>query len=140
VADLSTAAPTVTAILASSEACDRVRSLPGACSIGPNEVAVVGEASLTALRHAVERIDPDAVVHDVSEGWTVHTISGEGSRDAFARLSELELPASGFVQGAIARIGVRVLVDGDRIDVLVPSMLAAHLRERIEDESGELLG
>ena len=138
-AELSTMTPAVTTVLASAEACERVSALPGACAISLGEVAIVGDASITALRQAVERIDPDAVVRDVSEGWAMHTIWGGGAREAFARLSELELPASGFVQGAVARIGVRVLVDGDRVDLLVPSMLAAHLRERIEDECGDLL-
>ena len=138
-AELSTSAPTVTAVLASPDACERVSALPGACPISRGEVAIVGDASITALRQAVQRIDPDAVVRDVSDGWAMYTISGERARDAFARLSELELPTSGFVQGAVARIGVRVLVEGDRVDLLVPSMLAAHLRERIQDECRELL-
>jgi len=43
------------------------------------------------------------------------------------------------VQGAVARVGVRVLVEGDRVDLLVPSMLATHVLERIEDECRELL-
>jgi sarcosine oxidase gamma subunit len=139
VAELSTTVPAVTAVLASPEACERVSALPGACAISPGEVAIVGDASITALRRAVERIDPDAVVRDVSDGWVMHTISGEGAREAFARLSELELPASGFAQGAVARVGVRVLVDGDRVALVVPAMLASHLRERIEDECSELL-
>ena len=138
-AELTTTRPNVTAVLASAEACERVNTLPGACPVSPFEVAIVGDASVTALRQAVERVDPDAVVRDVSDGWVLHTLSGPDARDAFARVSELELPASGFVQGAVARIGVRVLVIGERIDLLVPSMLAAHLRERIEDECGELL-
>lgn len=138
-AELSTILPGVAAVLASAEACERVSALPGACPLSPVEVAIVGDASITALRQVVERVDPDAVVSDVSDGWVVHRLEGPGSREAFARLSELMLPASGFVQGAVARIGVRVLVDGDRLDLLVPSMLAAHLRERIEDECRELL-
>ena len=138
-AELSSTMPAVIAVLATPEACERVSALRGACAVSPGEVAIVGDASITALRQAVERIDADAVVRDVSEGWAMHTISGDGAREAFARLSELELPASGFVQGAVARIGIRVLVAGDRLDLLVPSMLAAHLRERIEDECGDLL-
>lgn len=138
-AELSTTRPSVAAILAASEACERVSALPGACPISPVEVAVVGDASITALRQAVQRADADAVVRDVSDGWVLHTLEGPGARDAFARLSELELPTSGFVQGAVARIGVRVLVEGDRVDLLVPSMFAAYLRERIEDECRELL-
>ena len=138
-ADLSTTRPVVTTVLGSAQACERVKELPGACPVSPGEVAIVGDASLTALRQAVERVDPDAVVRDVSDGWVMHTLEGPGARDAFARLSELELPATGFVQGAVARVGVRVLVDGERVDLLVPSMLAEHVRERIEDECRELL-
>lgn len=138
-AELSTSPPVVIAVGASAEACERVSALPGACPVSPVEVAIVGDLSITAVRQAVQRVDPDAVVRDVSDGWVVHTLRGPDARLAFARLSELELPASGFVQGAVARVGVRVLVDGDRIDLLVPSMLASHLRERIEDECRELL-
>jgi sarcosine oxidase gamma subunit len=139
VAELSTTLPSITVVLASAEACERVSALPGACPVSPVEVAIMGDASITALRQAVERVDPDALVRDVSDGWVLHTLEGPGARYAFGRLSELELPTSGFVQGAVARIGVRVLVEGDRVDLLVPSMFAAHLRERIEDECQELL-
>ena len=138
-AELSTTLPGITVVVASAEACARVSALPGACPVSPVEVAIMGEASITALRHAVERVDPDAIVRDVSDGWVMHTLEGPDARYAFARLSELELPASGYVQGAVARIGVRVLVEGDRVDLLVPSMFGAHLRERIEDECRELL-
>jgi sarcosine oxidase gamma subunit len=139
VAELSTTLPSITVVLASAEACERVSALPGACPVSPVEVAIMGDASITALRQAVERVDPDALVRDVSDGWVLHTLEGPGARYAFARLSELELPTFGFVQGAVARIAVRVLVEGDRIHLLVPSMFAAHLRERIEDECRELL-
>jgi sarcosine oxidase gamma subunit len=139
VTELSTSFPTVTAVLASAEACERVAALPGACRISALEVAIVGETSITALRMALQRVDPDAVVRDVSDGWVVHSIEGSEARAAFARLSELELPASGFAQGAVATVGVRVIAHGDRIDLLVPSMVAAHVRDRIDDECGELL-
>jgi hypothetical protein len=36
-------------------------------------------------------------------------------------------------------VGVRILVDADRIDLLVPSMVVAHVRERIEVDAAELL-
>ena len=84
------------------------------------------------------RLDPDAVVLDVSDGWGAHSLDGPGSREAFARLSELELPIAGFV-GEVAGVGVRILVDRDRIDLLVPSMVSAHLRGRIETDCAELL-
>ena len=109
----------MTSVLASAEACDRVGDLPGACRVSPGEVALV-------------RLDPDAVVLDVSDGWGAHSLDGPGSREAFARLSELELPIAGSLVGEVAGVGVRILVDRDRIDLLVPSMVSAHLRGRIE--------
>ena len=138
-AELRTWAPIVTSVLASADACERVGDLPGACRISPGEVALVGDVSGTAVRAAVVRLDPDAVVLDVSNGWVAHTLDGPGSREAFARLSELELPVAGALTGEVARIGARVLVEADRIDLLVPSMLAAHVRERIEIDCAELL-
>jgi len=139
VAELRTRTPAVTTVLASSDACDRVSDLPGACRVGPREVALVGDVSEAAVRAAVARLDPDAVVLDVSDGWVVHSLDGPGSREAFARLSELELPASGSLSGEVTRVGVRILVDGERIDLLAPSMVAAHVRERIEIDCAELL-
>lgn len=138
-AELRTWSPSVTSVLAAADACERVAGLPGACRVAPGEVAIVGDVSVAALLQAARRLDPDAVVVDVSDGWTAHTLFGAGSRDAFARLSELELPAAGFVQGEVARIGVRVVAEADRIDLLVPADLAAHLRDRIETDCAELL-
>ena len=138
-AELRTSSPPVTSVLASTDACERVAGLPGACRIGPTEVAIVGDVSTAAVLQAVRRLDPDAVVLDVSDGWVAHTLEGPGAWEALSRVTELELPASGFVQGQVARIGVRMLVDGDRIDLLAPSMHADHLRDRIRADCAELL-
>jgi hypothetical protein len=129
----------VTSVLASAEACDRVGDLPGAVRISPGEVALVGDVSEAAVAAAVVRLDADAIVLDVSDGWCAHSLDGPGSREAFARLSELELPIAGSLVGGIAGVGVRILVDRDRIDLLVPSMVSAHVRERIETDCAELL-
>jgi hypothetical protein len=139
VAELRTWAPTVTSVLASAEACDRVSDLPGACRVSPGEVALVGDVSAAAVASVVVRLDPDAVVLDVSDGWGAHTLDGPGSREAFARLSELELPIEGSLVGEVARVGARILVERDRIDLLVPSMISAYVRERIETDCAELL-
>jgi sarcosine oxidase gamma subunit len=139
VAELRTWAPMVTSVLASAEACDRVGDLRGACRVSPGEVALVGDVSEAAVAAAVVRMDPDAVVLDVSDGWGAHSLDGPGSREAFARLSELELPMAGSLVGEVAGVGVRILVDGDRIDLLVPATVSAHVRERIETDCAELL-
>ena len=96
----------------------------------------MGDVSEAAVRAAVVRLDPDAVVLDVSDGWVVHSLDGPGSREAFARLSELELPVAGSLVGEVAWVGARSLVDTDRIDLLVPSMVAVHVRERIGRRRG----
>jgi len=139
VAEFRTSSPPVTSVLASTDACERVAGLPGACRVGPTEVAIVGDVSSAAVLQAIRRLDPDAVVLDVSDGWVAHTLEGSGAREALSRLSELHLPVSGFVQGEVARIGVRMLIEGDRIDLLVPSMQAEHLRDRIRTDCAELL-
>jgi sarcosine oxidase gamma subunit len=139
VAELRTSSPLVTSILASTDACERVAGLPGAFRVGPWEVAIVGDVSKAALLQAVRRLDPDAVVLDVSDGWVSHTLEGPGAREALSHLSQLELPVSGSVQGEVAGIGVRMLVDGDRIDLLVPSMHADHLHDRIRIDCAELM-
>ena len=51
-AELLTWAPTVTSVLASAEACDRVGDLPGACRVSPGEVALVGDVSEAAVAAA----------------------------------------------------------------------------------------
>ena len=57
----------------------------------------------------------------------VHSLDGDDAREAFARLSELELPAAGSSQARSRAWRVKMLVDADRIDLLVPAMLAAHV-------------
>lgn len=138
--DVHTYVPIVVAVLASVDACERVVGLPGAYRIAPEEVAIVGDVSISAVLRTVRTVDADAVVVDVSEAWVAHVLAGEGSRDAFARLSELELPPSGFVQGDVAGIGARVLVDGHRVEVLVPAPVADHVHERITRCLAEAVG
>ena len=138
--ELRDSSPRIVEVLASSDACDRLRGLPGACRVSPDELMIVGEASIAALTRAVRLADPDAVVLDVSDGWVRITLDGSESREAFARLSELDLPETGFVQGELARVGVRVVAEGGRIDLLVPSMLGDHVRTRLISDGEEPLG
>ena len=107
--------------------------------IGPQETGFGVCFTLTEGGNIYMQTLDDAVVLDVSDGWVVHLLDGTGSREAFARLAELELPVAGSLVGEVARVGVRILVDADRIDLLVPSMVAAHVRERIEIDAAELL-
>lgn len=129
----------VISVLASEAGCDRVADLPGAYRISPTEVMLVGEASVEVLERAVRGDDPDALVMEVSDGWEVVVLEGPSAREAFARLSELELPAQGFVQGEVVRIGARVIVHEDRIDMLVPAMLGQHVRDRVRTDCAGLV-
>ncbi len=52
-------------------------------------------------------------------------------REAFAFLSELQLPDEGYVHGDVAHVPVRVIARRDRLQLFVPAMWGAYLRERI---------
>ena len=100
---------------------------------------LLGDVSIEVLERAVRAADPDAVLLEVSDGWALVPLEGPRARKAFARLSELRLPAEGFVQGAVAGVGAPVLVRRDGIDLLVPSMLERHVRARVDADCRGLL-
>jgi sarcosine oxidase gamma subunit len=123
---------------ASTEALDALVA-PGhgsrSCRTAPDEVMIVADRGREAdVEHEVaDRIaafDEDAIVLDVTDGWTAWSLTGGDAREAFAYLSSLELPADGFVQGDVARVPAKVLVEPDGLVLLVPSFWGAHLRER----------
>ena len=141
-AELRTLAPIVHTVLAAPEGCDAAMSAApdaGVLRRSPVESMLVGGLDTAVLQRAVRDADPGALVVDVSDGWAAFVLEGDGSRAAFARLSELELPAEGSLAGEVAHVGVRVLVSGDRLTLLVPAMLAGHLEERIRTDCAELL-
>lgn len=136
-ADLRKGAERITGVFASPESCDRAMTALNAYRIAPDEAMVLGDAS--GLHATVREADPDALVLDVTDGWDVLELDGAGAREAFARISELELPERGFIQGEAARVGVLVLAEGDRLRLLVPAMWTEHVRERILADAAELL-
>lgn len=123
--------------LAQAETLDALERPRGALPIrvAPDELLLIGHpGSARALERAAGAVcetDDDALVTDVSDGWAVWSIAGPGWRDAFARLSMLELPRAGVVQGDVARLPVKVVADGERLHLLLPSSWAEYLRERI---------
>jgi hypothetical protein len=137
VLELSETRAAVVAAFAASEALDALRPA-GAyrCRVAPDETMFVGPPSLAEplLRDAtaVTAGDPDALVLDVGDGWAVWTLSGEEAWGAFGRLSRL--PADdGFVQGDVAGLPTRVIVERERIHLLVPAMSRDQMRARIFD-------
>lgn len=130
-------APVVTSVLASSDACDRVSGGATVLRVNAREVLVVGEIDVEGLRRAVD--EPTAVVGDVSDGWAGFVLAGDDAREAFARVSELRLPGTGWIQGDVARVAAKVTVEPGRLTLLVPAMLAAHVEERIRADAAEVL-
>jgi hypothetical protein len=139
VAELRLELPAVTSVLASTDACDAVERAAGldACRVGDREVLIVGEADAGAIRRTIR--DPDAVVGDVSDGWTRVVLDGAEAAEAFARLSELRLPDSGWIQGEVAGTPAKVHVEPGSISMLVPAHLAAHVEERVRADAAEVL-
>ncbi len=129
----------VAVVLASSEACDRVVVPEGAIAIraAPREMLVVGSVDIEAVRGSLE--GSGAIVDDVTDGWVAFRLAGDDAHDAFARVSELELPAEGWVQGEVARTAAKIIVAPDGLTILVPAMLGAHVEERIRVDAAELL-
>ena len=138
-AELRTFLPTVVAVLASSEACDLIEAPEGVTivRVAPCEVLLVGPAD----PHAVgdRRGGSGAIVEDVSDAWTAFELQGDDAPDVLARLTELELPGSGWTQGEVAGAAAKVLVEPGRLTLLVPAMLGAHVEQRIRADASELL-
>ena len=124
--------------LASEDALDRL-VVPGrarACRVAEDELLLLCEPDVVdeIAREVRDRLgagDTDALVLDVSDGWAAATLSGSDPRGAFAYLSALVLPPEGFVQGEVVRVPAKVVVEADRIHVLVPSIWEAHLHDRL---------
>lgn len=138
-AELRSISPTIVAVLASSDACDRVEAPEGttAMRIAPRELWLVGLADPDAVRTGVD--EPGALVEDVSDAWTAFELEGDDVRELVERVSELELPDAGWIQGEVARAGAKLIVRPAAVTVLVPAMLGAHIEQRIRIDAAELL-
>jgi hypothetical protein len=101
--------------------------LTSACRVAPDEAMLVDDAG--ALGVQVD--DPHAVTLDATDGWSAFVLAGDAARDAFERLSALELPADGYVQGDVAHVPTRVIAEPGRVTLLAPAMWGAHLRAQI---------
>jgi hypothetical protein len=127
----------VTAVLASADACDRLTG-PHVLRVAPREMLILGATDLGAVRDDLD--DPTALIADVTDGWTAFVVRGAGAAEVFARLSELEAPAEGdWLQGEVAKTPAKVLARPDRLTILVPAHLAAHVEERIRTDAAEVL-
>jgi hypothetical protein len=105
------------------------------CWVADDELMVVGKPEATdELQHSAREaltVDDDAVVLDVSDGWSAWTLSGPGTDDVLERLSELQHSGDGYLQGDVAHVPVRLIAHAERLHLLVPVMWEEHLRSRI---------
>jgi hypothetical protein len=111
------------------------------CRVAPDELLLVYLAGSPDLPQARSLLEPNGgLVLDHTDGFGVWTIAGDDADEAFARLSAIELPRErpGFVQGAVAGLAAKAIVEDGRMHVLVSSALGHHLPERVRAACGEL--
>jgi sarcosine oxidase gamma subunit len=114
------------------------RSVP--LRVAPDEMLFVAHAeeAPAVVRQVSDRLgvlDPEGLAIDLSDGWFALTLEGEGAREVFAHVSELHLPAGGFIQGKVGGLPAKLLVEADRIQVMVASMWSDHVVGRLSAEA-----
>ena len=91
----------------------------------------VADSVAREVRDRIAALDPDALVFDVTDGWSLWSLIGADAAHAFSYLSALPVPdPGGFTQGDVARIGATVLGGDDAVTILVPAYWREHVRER----------
>jgi hypothetical protein len=105
--------------------------------VGPVTIAV---ELLARTRAQLTPIGLSALAVDVTDGWAVWTISGPGTDEVWARLSENRVPSArpAFVQGAVAGIPCKAIVQDGRIHFFTPAPVGHHLPQRILEACPDL--
>ena len=113
--------------------------------VARDEAWLVGPAAARAqLAQAAKSYlagtDPDGIVVDQSDGWSAWTVTGPQFAMVVARLSSIELPSQrpAFVQGALADVPAKALVQSDRLHLIVPVQYAHHVSRRITQACADL--
>jgi hypothetical protein len=116
-----------------------------AVRIAGDETWLVGPASHAdaILAHAQRHLDRPGsygVVMNVTDAWSVLTVSGSDVTRVWERLSENPLPVErpGFTQGAVAFVGAKAMVFTDRIVFFTPAPQGHHLEHRIRTGCADL--
>lgn len=95
-----------------------------------HEPAVVGSA-----RHALDGLDPPALVVEVTDAWAIWSLQQPQADAAIARLTAVPVPRpqSGLflAQGAVCGVTAKLVALPDRVCVMVSSTLSHHLRDRV---------
>ena len=79
------------------------------------------------------------MVLDVIDGWVVYTLAGPDARDAFGRCPSSSSRPPGSCRGRWPGSAFGCWWSASGIDLLVPSMLAAHCRSGSRTSARELL-
>jgi hypothetical protein len=115
------------------------------CRIAPDERWLVGPARSVddLLAWASDRARTAglaAYAVDVTDAWTVWTVAGSGTDEVWIRLSENRVPPGrpAFVQGAVATIPAKAIVQDGCIHFFTPSPLGHHLPKRILEACADL--
>ncbi len=126
--------------LAAQAALEALPSVPGTFvgRVATDERILVAppkleEEILEKVRGHLRSSDADALALSHTDAWTMWCLAGPRADEAFARLSDVALPSErpGFVQGAIASVGSKVVALPDRICMMVSSNLGHHVRDRV---------
>lgn len=137
--ELASVQVSVVLCAATPEALDRLVP-PGhgarAIRTAPDELLFVGppDVGRDVLREVEDRVvalDTDALALEVTDGWASWVLRGPDARDALRRVSLLEPPLEGWIQGDVAGLPTKVLADPEELLLLVPASTEEHLRARL---------
>ncbi|GEM_PF-932534 len=130
----------IIACLDTAEVLDRLPDHGGAfrARVACEELLLIGPATAAAdlLAYAtayLERAGSSGLAVDVTDAWSVCTVSGADAAEVWARLSENRMPDErpAFVQGAVASIPAKTIAGDREIHVITPSNLGHHVPHRI---------
>ena len=113
--------------------------------VAPDEAMAVVKRDVTEdvrreIHDRITALDDDALVLDVSDGWTAIALTGTDADHALSYLSALDPPTGdGFVQGDVARVAAKILREPDGLLVLVPAYWGTHVRTRAIEDAGAVM-
>ena len=105
--------------------------------VGP---ARVGDQLVAWAREQVQAIGKTAYAIDVTDAWSVWTVVGAAVEEVWARLSENPVPPGrpAFVQGAVAMVPAKAIVQEGTIHFFVPAPVGHYLPQRILEACADL--
>jgi hypothetical protein len=124
-----------------------VPSRPGTSvyAIAPDERWLVGPAGvcdqiMAWAREQTQAIGPTVYAVDVTDAWSVWSVAGARVDEVWTRLSENPVPTGrpAFVQGAVAMVPAKAIVQERAIHFFVPAPVGHCLPQRILEACADL--